>query len=134
MKKVNNYYLTLVTYLLLMSCKANNSRSIYINDKEIVKVEIVVNELMIPLDTILLKDFINSFNKCKIEKNTKSIVYNLDLNIYKNDSILNYKSNGNSEYANRSKIFRCKENLVLKYWGINEENIPLLKPPKNHKN
>jgi hypothetical protein len=124
----------LIPIALLSSCTINKAKDLYIDKEEVLRVEIKVNDFTIPLDSVLIKDFINDFNKCKHDHSVKSVVYNLDLNIYKkNDDILYFKSNGNNEYVNKSKIFECKENLILKYWKINEENIPLLKPPKSLK-
>ncbi|MFL9833382.1 hypothetical protein [Chryseobacterium terrae] len=123
------YFLFPITFFL--SCNTNKTKEFQLKKENIAKVEILINDAVFPLDSLLVNDFVNDLNKCKPDHTIQSIVYALDVKIYdKNTNLVNLKSNGSNAYDYQAKIFKCKENLFMKYWKINEESIPQLKSPE----
>ncbi|MFL9839296.1 hypothetical protein ABS768_17510 [Flavobacterium sp. ST-75] len=119
-----------ITIFLLVSCKT--SKNVMTFDKENVdKVEIEINKFKIPLKKNLINDFIKDFNRNELVYSDKKNTYLLDLIIYTKDGEIIYlKSNGANVFYNKSFVLVNSENLISKYWQIEEENLPHIKAPE----
>lgn len=123
-----------IAVLLLARCKTGQNTFTF-EEGNIDKIELEINNFKIPLERTLVDDFIEDFNKNELVHSDKKFTYLLDLLIHTKDGkILYLKSNGSNVFYNNTVTLSSRENLILKYWQIYEENIPLIKAPSPRMN
>lgn len=124
--KLVNKTLFILALLGLMSCSARK----YLNNDTPKKIEIVINDVSLELDGSLINNFITDFQKSKTESKKYDFPNVVSLNIYYNNMIQTYQSDGMIYLYNNEILISPKENLIKKYWDIDEENIMIISKPQ----
>lgn len=131
LKKMNK--LIIIVVFFIFSCSTTDKN---FNSKDVIEVKLVLpNNTIMYLEANNLNNFLFDFNKKKIYKTSKKILFLCKLQItFKDGKTLEYEiSNGGNLLSHGKDVWDVKTDMLLKYWELNEENrsfFPVIKTDK----